>query len=69
MKGLFLVLMVLPVVGLVSSACQKVSEFDVVIRGGTLYDGTGGAPIQGDIGILGDRIAAIGDLDGRRWPV
>lgn len=65
MKGLFLVLMVLPWVGIVSSACQKAPEFDVVIRGGMLYDGTGAAPVQGDIGILGDRIAAIGDLDKR----
>jgi len=65
MKGLFLVLMVLPCVGIVSSACQKAPEFDVVIRGGMLYDGTGSAPVQGDVGILGDRIAAIGDLDKR----
>lgn len=33
---------------------------DVVIRGGTLYDGTGAAPIVGDVVIDGDRIAAIG---------
>jgi N-acyl-D-amino-acid deacylase len=66
MKCLYLVLIVLPWVGFVSSGCQKAPEFDVVIRGGTLYDGTGGAVVQGDIGILGDRIAAIGDLDGRQ---
>lgn len=66
MKGLYLVLMVLPWVGFVSSGCHKAPTFDVVIRGGTLYDGTGGAAVQGDIGILGDRIAAIGDLDGRQ---
>ena len=65
MKGLFLTLMVLSIIGVATSACQKAPEFDVVIRGGTLYDGTGTAPVQGDLGILGDRIAAIGDLDGR----
>jgi len=37
-------------------------SFDVLIRGGTIYDGTGRAPAKADIGIRGDRIAAIGDL-------
>ncbi|MBV9215026.1 MAG: D-aminoacylase, partial [Acidobacteria bacterium] len=37
-------------------------HFDVIIRGGTIYDGTGRNPIRADIGIRGDRIAAIGDL-------
>ncbi|HEY6895410.1 MAG TPA: D-aminoacylase [Rhodanobacteraceae bacterium] len=36
--------------------------FDLVIRGGTVYDGSGGAPVRADVGIRGDRIAAIGDL-------
>ena len=36
------------------------SGFDLVIRGGTLVDGTGGAPFVADIGISGGRIAAIG---------
>ena len=38
---------------------------DVVIRGGTLYDGTGGAPRAGDIAIDGDRITAIGQVSAR----
>src|SRR5215469_6713469 len=33
--------------------------YDVVIRGGTVYDGTGGAPYQADVAVKGDRIAAI----------
>ena len=37
-------------------------SFDVIIRGGTLYDGTGRAPIKADVGIKGDRIAAVGNL-------
>ncbi len=32
----------------------------LVIRGGTLYDGTGGPPRSGDLAIAGDRIAEIG---------
>lgn len=38
-------------------------DFDVVIRGGSLVDGTGATdPYASDVGIIGDRIAAIGDL-------
>jgi len=37
-------------------------SFDIIIRGGTVYDGTGRAPIKADVGIKGDRIAAIGNL-------
>src|SRR6266581_5531729 len=40
----------------------KLPTFDVIIRGGTVYDGTGGAPRRADVGIKGDRIAAIGNL-------
>ncbi|HVE82457.1 MAG TPA: D-aminoacylase, partial [Myxococcales bacterium] len=43
------------------------SELDLVIRGATIYDGTGGPPRQGEIGIKGDRIAGIGEhLSGAR---
>lgn len=38
--------------------------FDVIIRDGDVYDGTGGPAVHGDVGITGDRIAAIGDLKG-----
>lgn len=36
------------------------ADYDYVLRGGTLYDGSGEAPFVGDLGISGDRIAAIG---------
>jgi len=35
-------------------------RFDVLITGGTVYDGTGSAGVRADVGITGDRIAAIG---------
>ena len=35
-------------------------DYDVVIRGGTVYDGSGGAPFVGDVAIRGDRIAYVG---------
>jgi N-acyl-D-aspartate/D-glutamate deacylase len=36
--------------------------FDLLIRGGLLVDGTGSTARPADVGILGDRIIAIGDL-------
>jgi N-acyl-D-amino-acid deacylase len=36
--------------------------YDIIIRNGTVYDGTGAAPRRADLGIKGDQIAAIGDL-------
>jgi N-acyl-D-amino-acid deacylase len=42
---------------------QSTSQpFDIIIKGGTVYDGTGGPPVRADVGIKGDRIAAIGNL-------
>jgi len=41
-------------------------EFDVIISEGTVYDGSGGEPFSADIGIRGDRIVAMGDLDETR---
>ncbi len=40
--------------------------FSVLVRGGTVYDGRGGPPFVADIGIVRDRIVAIGDLAGQR---
>lgn len=37
-------------------------DYDVIIRGGTIYDGSGGAPFGADLAIDGERIAVIGDL-------
>ena len=38
-------------------------QYDVIIRNGTIYDGSGGAPFIGDIAIQADTIAAIGKLN------
>ncbi len=45
-------------------AQESSSHFDVLIRNGTIYDGSGGPALKADLGIKGDRIAAIGDLAG-----
>ena len=40
--------------------CQRGTQYDVVIRNGTLYDGTGKAGVVGDVAINGDKIMAVG---------
>lgn len=40
----------------------KVQEYDLIIRNGTVYDGTGAEGIQADVAITGDKIMAVGDL-------
>jgi N-acyl-D-amino-acid deacylase len=58
-----LILAALPLTALAGSRLQaRERTFDVIIRGGMIYDGTGGAPIRADVGINGDRIAVIGNL-------
>ena len=39
------------------------AQYDVILRNGTIYDGSGEAPYQGDVAIQGDKITALGDLD------
>ncbi|MCU0398017.1 MAG: D-aminoacylase [Cyclobacteriaceae bacterium] len=43
------------------SSCKK-QEYDVILRGGTIYDGSGQAPYVADVAIQVDTIAIIGDL-------
>jgi N-acyl-D-amino-acid deacylase len=38
---------------------------DLVIRNGSVVDGTGAEPVRADVAIDGDRITAVGDVDGR----
>ncbi len=38
---------------------------DIVIKGATIVDGTGAEPYAGDVAIDGDRITAVGQVDGR----
>jgi N-acyl-D-aspartate/D-glutamate deacylase len=50
----------------VATAAQLLAEpvdADVILRGGTLYDGDGGQPVVGDLAIKGDRIVAIGKFE------
>ena len=44
------------------AAQSKKPKYDVLIRNGTVYDGSGGAGVRTDVAISGDKIAAIGAL-------
>jgi N-acyl-D-amino-acid deacylase len=42
--------------------CSKSAPYDVVIRGGTVYDGTGAPGVLADVAIKADTIAAVGTI-------
>ncbi|HEY0649704.1 D-aminoacylase [Phenylobacterium sp.] len=46
-------------------AAAATSAYDLVIRGGTIYDGSGGAAVNGDVGVKGDRIVCVGACPGQ----
>ena len=54
------------VVALCAGCSQPPAKYDVVIRHGTIYDGSGAPGKSGDVAILDDRIAALGDLGAER---
>lgn len=59
----FLLTAVVAMAALLPACGQQIeADYDVIIRGGTVYDGLGGEPFKADIAINGDRIAAVGDL-------
>lgn len=41
---------------------ERLPRYDLVIRNGTIYDGSGSTPFIGDLAINNDTIAAIGDM-------
>ncbi|HEY0113855.1 MAG TPA: D-aminoacylase [Allosphingosinicella sp.] len=59
----------IPGLALLLAACVTAPSepaYDTVIRGGTIYDGSGAAPYAGDVAIKGDRVVWVGPrLDGR----
>src|SRR5579884_1630037 len=46
------------------TSSQERPMHDIVIRGGTIVDGTGKAPYSGDVAVAGGRIAAVGGKEG-----
>jgi N-acyl-D-amino-acid deacylase len=54
--------------GLFAMACTTTQtqqpRYGLIIRNGVIYDGSGNAPVRGDVAVNGDRIAAIGIVNG-----
>ena len=40
------------------------TEFDLLVRGGAVVDGTGAEPVRADVGVVGDTVREVGDLSG-----
>jgi N-acyl-D-amino-acid deacylase len=52
----------LPIFQTVTASASSDRDFDILIKGGTIYDGTLNPSAAGDIGIKNGRIAAVGNL-------
>lgn len=48
--------------GVATAVARTDTPVDVIIRGGTIYDGGTGKPFVGDVAIRGDRIVAVGRI-------
>jgi len=44
------------------TACSPPASHDLILRGGNVYDGSGGEPFVGDVAIDGDKIVGLGDI-------
>jgi len=56
-------------IGLMGALAGCGPSYDTILRHGTVYDGTGAAPVTADVAIKGDSVAAIGDLSKARGKV
>ena len=50
--------------GFMLSCEEERKDFDVIIKGGTVYDGSGSQGLITDIGIIGSKVEAVRNLDG-----
>ncbi|NIJ08690.1 N-acyl-D-amino-acid deacylase [Sphingomonas vulcanisoli] len=51
-----------PVLGLLLAGAAQAEPYDLIVRGGTVYDGSGSTGVVADIGVRGDHVVAIGRL-------
>ncbi len=48
------------------SGCARQTEYDVILRNGMVYDGSGSPAVRADVAFLGDTVAGIGALSDAR---
>lgn len=47
-----------------ASQAGSAPTYDLIVRGGEIYDGSGGAPVRGDVAVKGERIVCVGTRRG-----
>ena len=52
----------LPIGLALMSSGAPTTDYDLILRNGTMYDGSGSTPVVADLAVQGDKIAAVGDL-------
>jgi N-acyl-D-amino-acid deacylase len=43
---------------------MREQRYDLIIRGASIYDGSGAPPSSGDVAVRGDRIVEVGETTG-----
>jgi N-acyl-D-amino-acid deacylase len=51
------------------SPAQEADGVTAIIKGGMVYDGSGGPPVRADVALRGDRVAGIGDFSKENAPI
>ncbi|MEW5901056.1 MAG: D-aminoacylase [Acidobacteriota bacterium] len=52
--------------GVLLQVCAGKKEYDIVVKNGLVYDGSGGRPFKSDLGITADTIRTIGKIENGR---
>ncbi len=65
-KFIFIALSLIILFACFMLSCEEnYNDFDVIIIGGTVYDGSGSVGVITDIGIIGNKVEAVRNLDGK----
>jgi N-acyl-D-aspartate/D-glutamate deacylase len=63
MHSSWIVMWTLLFVGARNEAVAEPIDVDLLLKGGTIVDGTGGKPYVGDVAVLGEKIVGVGEID------